>query len=208
VTAAKARVLIVEDDEHIAEGLRFNLEAEGLEAVVAQDGARAAELLTDPAEQFALVILDLRLPEMSGFEVARRTRAELLEMGEPRGLPSGPARRLAEALPKREPAARGLGHLFCFRAFRPRRWMTRGTSSSKRSVVRRARLPTSRARRLTDDSCTLRHLFSHGRGAFSARARSFTAPMARFRSGAIALVSGCPFDVKSLLKSTAHDQPS
>ena len=70
-----ARILIVEDEEHLAEGLRFNLEAEGYDVEVAADGRRAAELLTDRKESFDLVILDLMLPEMSGFEVARRTRA-------------------------------------------------------------------------------------------------------------------------------------
>ncbi len=69
-----ARVLIVEDESHIAEGLQFNLEAEGYEAEVAGDGARAIERLTGE-ESFDLVILDLMLPELSGYEVARRVRA-------------------------------------------------------------------------------------------------------------------------------------
>lgn len=71
----KARVLIVEDDAHIADGLRFNLEAEGYEVVVASDGQQGAHLLTGSSERFDLVILDLMLPELSGFEVARRARA-------------------------------------------------------------------------------------------------------------------------------------
>ncbi|MEE2673661.1 MAG: response regulator transcription factor [Myxococcota bacterium] len=70
-----ARILVVEDDGHIAEGLRFNLEAEGYEVDVAVDGNQAVDRLTDPGQRFDLVILDLMLPEMSGFEVARRTRA-------------------------------------------------------------------------------------------------------------------------------------
>jgi len=70
------RVLVVEDEAHIADGLRFNLEQEGYGVEVAGDGARAVELLTDlDSAPFDLVILDLMLPEMSGFEVARRTRA-------------------------------------------------------------------------------------------------------------------------------------
>ncbi len=69
------RILVVEDDAHIAEGLRFNLEAEGYEVEVAADGRRAVDRLTDPDVHFDLVVLDLMLPEMSGFEVARRTRA-------------------------------------------------------------------------------------------------------------------------------------
>lgn len=70
-----ARILIVEDESHIADGLSFNLEAEGFETVVARTGREAADWLTDPEADFDLVILDIMLPEMSGFEVARRTRA-------------------------------------------------------------------------------------------------------------------------------------
>ena len=70
-----SRILVVEDDAHIADGLRFNLEAEGYEVATAADGVNAVEQLTDASEHFDLVILDLMLPEMSGFEVARRTRA-------------------------------------------------------------------------------------------------------------------------------------
>ena len=73
--AASQRILVVEDEDHIADGLRFNLEAEGYDVVVARDGRQGAEHLTDPEQRFDLVILDLMLPEMSGFEVARRTRA-------------------------------------------------------------------------------------------------------------------------------------
>lgn len=72
----KQRVLIVEDEDHIADGVRFNLEQEGYEVVVVGDGRSAVEWLTESEEPaFDLVILDLMLPEMSGFEVARRTRA-------------------------------------------------------------------------------------------------------------------------------------
>ena len=72
----KQRVLVVEDETHIADGVRFNLEQEGYEVVVVGDGRSAVEWLTESEEPaFDLVILDLMLPEMSGFEVARRTRA-------------------------------------------------------------------------------------------------------------------------------------
>ncbi len=70
-----AKILVVEDDAHIAEGLHFNLEAEGHEVEIASDGRAAVEQLTHPEKSFDLVILDVMLPEMSGFEVARRTRA-------------------------------------------------------------------------------------------------------------------------------------
>jgi DNA-binding response OmpR family regulator len=69
------RILVVEDEAHLAEGLQFNLEAEGHVVEIASDGRVASEVLADPSRDFDLVILDLMLPEMSGFEVARRVRA-------------------------------------------------------------------------------------------------------------------------------------
>ena len=70
-----ANILIVEDESHIADGLKFNLEEEGHDTVVATTGREAVENLTSETGEFDLVILDIMLPEMSGFEVARRTRA-------------------------------------------------------------------------------------------------------------------------------------
>ena len=78
-SGAAPRILIVEDEAHLADGLRFNLEQEGYVAEVAADGRSALDRLVGSAasasDAFDLVILDLMLPEMSGFEVARRTRA-------------------------------------------------------------------------------------------------------------------------------------
>jgi DNA-binding response OmpR family regulator len=68
------RILVVEDEAHIAEALVFNLEAEGFEVEAIEDGIRASERVQEePGPD--LVILDLMLPGMTGFEVARRTRA-------------------------------------------------------------------------------------------------------------------------------------
>jgi two-component system response regulator MprA len=71
---ASARVLVVEDDEAIADVLRRSLRAEGHEVRSAVDGVEA---LTE-ASQFVpdLVILDLGLPRLDGVEVCRRLRAE------------------------------------------------------------------------------------------------------------------------------------
>jgi len=66
------RILIVEDEEHLAEGLRFNLEAEGYTAMVCNSGESALEKLS--GEAFDLVILDVMLPGIDGFEVARKLR--------------------------------------------------------------------------------------------------------------------------------------
>lgn len=69
-----SRVLIVEDEHHLAEGLRFNLEAEGYAADVVDDGERALERLSDPAQTFDLVVLDVMLPGRDGFAVATELR--------------------------------------------------------------------------------------------------------------------------------------
>lgn len=71
-----SRILVVDDEAHIADGLRFNLEEEGHLVEVVADGRAAIERICDGgAPRLDLVILDLMLPELSGFEVARRTRA-------------------------------------------------------------------------------------------------------------------------------------
>jgi DNA-binding response OmpR family regulator len=67
---------VVEDEAHLADGVRFNLEQEGFDVEVLADGRSAVERLADTGSPpFDLMILDLMLPEMSGFEVARRARA-------------------------------------------------------------------------------------------------------------------------------------
>lgn len=67
------RVLIVEDEKHIAEGLAFNLDAEGYAAEIAGDGETGLELAM--AGEFDAVVLDVMLPGIDGFEVARRLRS-------------------------------------------------------------------------------------------------------------------------------------
>jgi DNA-binding response OmpR family regulator len=67
-------VLIVEDEKHLADGLRFNLEAEGYKVEVAADGEIALKLLLPPDRPFDMVILDVMLPGKSGFEVASELR--------------------------------------------------------------------------------------------------------------------------------------
>src|SRR5215212_11987860 len=70
-----SRLLIVEDEAHIASGLRYNLEAEGHEVTVTDHGEAAlAELEADPS-RIDLVVRDVMLPGMSGFTVATRMRA-------------------------------------------------------------------------------------------------------------------------------------
>ncbi len=69
-------VLIIEDDPDIAEGLRFNLEREGLEAIIALTGEQGLAAALDARRPPALIILDLMLPGMSGTELCRRLRRE------------------------------------------------------------------------------------------------------------------------------------
>ncbi len=69
-------VLIIEDDPDIAEGLRYNLEREGLEAIIAPTGEVGLAAALDTRRPPALIILDLMLPGMSGTELCRRLRRE------------------------------------------------------------------------------------------------------------------------------------
>jgi DNA-binding response OmpR family regulator len=69
-----SRVLIVEDEAHLAEGLRFNLEAEGYSVQVAADGEVALDLLDQAGGKFDVVVLDVMLPGMDGFAVASALR--------------------------------------------------------------------------------------------------------------------------------------
>jgi DNA-binding response OmpR family regulator len=70
-----SRVLIVEDEAHLAQGLQFNLEAEGYSVNVARDGETALNLLLRRKEEFDLVVLDVMLPGKDGFAVAAELRA-------------------------------------------------------------------------------------------------------------------------------------
>jgi DNA-binding response OmpR family regulator len=68
------RILIVEDEKHIAEGLRFNLEAEGYEVRVVDTGEAALDWLIGQSAPFDIVVLDVMLPGISGFDVVSRMR--------------------------------------------------------------------------------------------------------------------------------------
>jgi DNA-binding response OmpR family regulator len=70
-----SRILIVEDEQHISDGLKFNLEAEGHDAVVASDGEQALDLLLKDRRVFDVVILDVALPGKDGFTVATELRS-------------------------------------------------------------------------------------------------------------------------------------
>ena len=69
-----SRILIVEDEQHLAEGLRFNLEAEEHEVDVVDNGEDALARFAVSATRYDLVILDLMLPGIDGFRVVTELR--------------------------------------------------------------------------------------------------------------------------------------
>ena len=69
-----SRVLVVEDEAHLAQGLRFNLQAEGHAVELAPDGETALDRLVEKEERFDAVVLDVMLPGKSGFDVATLLR--------------------------------------------------------------------------------------------------------------------------------------
>lgn len=68
------RILLIEDEVDLGNGLCFNLEAEGMSVEWQQDGAAGLEAIRKGVDDLSVVILDLMLPEMSGFEVLEATR--------------------------------------------------------------------------------------------------------------------------------------
>jgi len=69
------RLLVVEDEEHIANVLKFNLEAEGYAVDVEDNGEAALHRLTRESNDIDLILLDVMLPGLDGFETVERLRA-------------------------------------------------------------------------------------------------------------------------------------
>ncbi|HUE02142.1 MAG TPA: response regulator transcription factor [Bryobacteraceae bacterium] len=69
-----SRILVVEDEQHLAEGLRFNLEAEGYQVQVVDNGEAALDVLQPASPPFDVVILDVMLPGIDGFAVMSAMR--------------------------------------------------------------------------------------------------------------------------------------
>ena len=74
-----AKILIVEDEQHLAFGIKYNLEAEGYEVLTASDGPTALKIVGDERRNgnecgFDLIILDIMLPGMSGYAVCEALR--------------------------------------------------------------------------------------------------------------------------------------
>lgn len=68
-------VLVVEDEKHLADGLRFNLEAEGYTVDTVSDGEAALSLFLDERQRYDALVLDVMLPGKDGFTVAAELRA-------------------------------------------------------------------------------------------------------------------------------------
>ncbi|MFY9114997.1 MAG: response regulator transcription factor [Dethiobacteria bacterium] len=71
------RVLIVDDEKTLVKALKFNLEKEGFQIDAAYDGKEAVEKINDPEQKYDLIILDLMLPGIDGFEVCRIIRKKM-----------------------------------------------------------------------------------------------------------------------------------
>jgi two-component system alkaline phosphatase synthesis response regulator PhoP len=69
-------ILIVEDEKHLAAGLRYNLKAEGYEVETVSTAEEALALLNDGRHHFDILVLDVMLPGMDGFSLASRLRAQ------------------------------------------------------------------------------------------------------------------------------------
>ena len=66
------KILLVEDEKHLAKGLSYNLKKEGYQVTVAEDGVAALDRLRE--DSFDMMILDLMLPKMGGMEVVKKVR--------------------------------------------------------------------------------------------------------------------------------------
>ncbi len=73
-------ILVVEDEKHLATGIKYNLEAEGYRATAVGDGPSALKFVEENPNDVDLIILDLMLPGMSGYAVCEALRAEARHM--------------------------------------------------------------------------------------------------------------------------------
>ena len=73
--AAAEHILVVEDEEHLATGIKYNLVAEGYRVTTVGDGPAALKILEESPGGVDLIVLDLMLPGMSGYAVCEAVRA-------------------------------------------------------------------------------------------------------------------------------------
>ena len=70
----KKHILVVEDEEHLAVGIKYNLEAEGFQVTTVGNGLVALKAIESQSLPVDLIVLDLMLPGMSGYEVCEQVR--------------------------------------------------------------------------------------------------------------------------------------
>jgi two-component system, OmpR family, alkaline phosphatase synthesis response regulator PhoP len=136
-----SRVLVVEDETHLANGLRFNLEAEGHAVEVCGDGEGAIERLIADHEPFDAVVLDVMLPGKDGFAVATALRKAknyvpvlmLTARGRPEDVLRGFAAGADDYLPKPFQLPIFLARLQGL--LRRSEWLQRDTSEGKRRAT-------------------------------------------------------------------------
>ena len=76
----RAHILVVEDEQHLGVGIKYNLEAEGYRVSLVEDGPSALQLIDHSPQSIDLMVLDLMLPGMSGYSVCQRIRSEGLAL--------------------------------------------------------------------------------------------------------------------------------
>jgi DNA-binding response OmpR family regulator len=151
-----SRVLVVEDEAHLAQGLRFNLEAEGYSAEVVGDGESATERLLDKKENFDAVVLDIMLPGKDGFSVVSELRAArnyvpvlmLTARGQPEDVLKGFAAGADDYLPKPFDLSILLARLQGL--LRRSQWMRAGAKDGNRDSALDDAAPTSDPRSVGD----------------------------------------------------------
>jgi two-component system, OmpR family, alkaline phosphatase synthesis response regulator PhoP len=139
-----SHILLVEDEEHLARGLKFNLEAEGYRTEVVGDGETALDLLLTQHGEFDLLVLDVMLPGKDGFVVATELRKAsnyipllmLTARGRPEDVLKGFASGADDYLPKPFDLAILLARIRGL--LRRRDW---GRASDPATQTRRAALP-------------------------------------------------------------------
>src|SRR5690606_41834494 len=75
---AKQRIMHVEDEEHLREAIKLNIELEGYRVTTDTDGKKALNVFKE--ERFNLIILDVMIPEVDGFQVAETIRLQNTEV--------------------------------------------------------------------------------------------------------------------------------
>lgn len=78
--AEQVHILVVEDEQHLALGIKYNLVAEGYRVTTLGDGPAALQLLEDDPHSVDLIVLDLMLPGMSGYAVCEEIRARDMDV--------------------------------------------------------------------------------------------------------------------------------